>query len=59
MRLRWWKAGFLLVALLGAALIVMMITLEGELGALPLALLSLGVVGYIYCVVRAAPPPPS
>jgi len=33
-------------AALGVALLVMMITTEGELGALPLALILLGVLGY-------------
>ena len=31
----------------GLALVVMMITMEGELGALPLGLILLGTVGYV------------
>ena len=35
------------IATLGLALVVMMITTEGELGALPLGLVVLGAVGYL------------
>ena len=35
------------VAAIGAALVVMMIATEGELGALPLGLIAIGVAGYV------------
>ena len=34
------------IAVIGLALVVMMITMEGELGALPLGLALLGTIGY-------------
>ena len=41
------KAVSAAIALIGLALVVMMITMEGELGALPLGLVLLGAVGYV------------
>ena len=35
------------IGAVGLALVVMMITMEGELGALPLGLILLGTVGYV------------
>ena len=35
------------IAAIGVALVVMMITTEGELGALPLGLILLGAIGYV------------
>jgi hypothetical protein len=35
------------IAAIGIALVVMMITMEGELGALPLGLILLGTIGYV------------
>ena len=35
------------IATLGAALVLMMITTEGELGALPLGMVVAGAVGYV------------
>jgi len=35
------------IAAIGLALVVMMITTEGELGALPLGLILLGAIGYV------------
>jgi preprotein translocase subunit Sss1 len=35
------------IGAVGLALVVMMITMEGELGALPLGLIALGVIGYV------------
>lgn len=40
------------IAALGAALAVMMITTEGELGALPLGLVLLGASGYLSAWMR-------
>ena len=40
------------VGAIGLALVVMMITTEGELGALPLALILIGVIGYLIGRVR-------
>ena len=40
------------VGAIGLALVVMMITTEGELGALPLGLVLLGAVGYATGLVR-------
>ena len=40
------------MAAIGLALVVMMITTEGELGALPLALVLLGAIGYVTGRVR-------
>lgn len=40
------KTASLVVAALGVALLVMMVTTEGEPGALPLGLVLAGVVGY-------------
>lgn len=37
----------LCIGAVGLALVVMMITVEGELGALPLALILLGTAGYM------------
>jgi hypothetical protein len=35
------------IGAVGLALVVMMITMEGELGALPLGLILLGTIGYV------------
>ena len=35
------------IAAIGVALVVMMITTEGEMGALPLGLVLIGAVGYV------------
>ena len=35
------------IAGIGLALVVMMITMEGEMGALPLGLILVGTVGYV------------
>ena len=35
------------VGVIGLALVIMMITTEGELGALPLGLILLGAIGYV------------
>ena len=40
------------IATIGLALVAMMITTEGELGALPLGLVLLGVIGYVTGWVR-------
>ena len=40
------------IAAIGFALVVMMITTEGELGALPLGLIFLGAIGYVTGRVR-------
>jgi len=40
------------IGVIGVALVVMMITTEGELGALPLGLIVFGVIGYITGWVR-------
>ena len=40
------------IAAIGLALVVMMITTEGELGALPLGLILLGAIGYVTGRVR-------
>ena len=40
------------IAVIGLALVVMMITTEGELGALPLGLILLGAIGYVTGRVR-------
>jgi len=44
-----------LVAAIGLALVVMMITTEGELGALPLGLIVLGAIGYATGWLRSRP----
>ena len=41
------KAVFAAIGAIGLALVVMMITTEGEMGALPLGLVLLGAVGYV------------
>ena len=41
------------IGAIGLALVVMMITTEGELGALPLGLTLLGAIGYVTGWVRA------
>ena len=41
------RTASLVISALGLALVIMMITTEGELGALPLGLILLGVVGYV------------
>jgi hypothetical protein len=46
------KLAFLAVAALGLVLLVMMVIVEDEFGALPLALLLIGSVGYLYCWIR-------
>ena len=43
------------IAAIGVALVVMMITTEGELGALPLGLILLGAIGYATGWMRARP----
>ena len=45
-----WSIG---VGVLGLALVAMMVTTEGELGALPLGLLVLGIVGFASGLWRA------
>ena len=40
------------IAAIGLALVAMMITTEGELGALPLGLTLLGVIGYVTGRIR-------
>jgi len=35
------------IGVIGLALVIMMITTEGELGALPLGLILLGAIGYV------------
>ena len=40
------------IAAAGLALVVMMITMEGELGALPLGLVLIGVIGYVTGWIR-------
>ena len=35
------------IGVIGLALVIMMITMEGELGALPLGLILLGAIGYV------------
>lgn len=46
------KAVSIGVGAVGLALVVMMITTEGELGALPLGLILFGVIGYVTGWVR-------
>ncbi|WP_330946014.1 hypothetical protein [Thermomonas sp. LB-4] len=46
------KTASLAVAALGLALLVMMVTTEGEPGALPLGLVSAGVAGYATAWLR-------
>ena len=41
------KTASAVIAAIGLALMVMMITTEGEMGALPLALVLIGAVGYV------------
>lgn len=41
------KALSAVLAMIGLALVVMMIAMEGELGALPLGLILLGAIGYV------------
>ena len=41
------KAVATVIGAIGLALVVMMITAEGEMGALPLGLVLIGVVGYV------------
>ena len=41
------KAVSAVIGAIGLALVVMMITTEGELGALPLGLVLIGAVGYV------------
>ena len=43
------------IGAVGFALVVMMITMEGELGALPLGLILLGTVGYVTGRMRGRP----
>ncbi len=52
MRLKHKKLAFLGTAAVGLALLVMMILVEDEPGAIPLALLLIGAVGYAYCKAR-------
>jgi preprotein translocase subunit Sss1 len=40
------------IGAIGMALVVMMITTEGELGLLPLGLMLLGAIGYVTAVMR-------
>jgi hypothetical protein len=54
--MRYQKAAFLAVAALGLVLLVMMVIVEDEPGALPLALLLIGSVGYLYCWIRQRSP---
>ena len=46
------RTASLVISALGLALVIMMITTEGELGALPLGLILLGVVGYVTGLAR-------
>ena len=46
------------IGAIGVALVVMMITTEGELGALPLGLMLLGAVGYVTGLMREKPAAP-
>jgi MYXO-CTERM domain-containing protein len=46
----------LLIAAIGVALLIFMVTTEGEPGALPLGLIVLGVVGHLVARRRARPP---
>ncbi len=46
------------IGAIGLALIVMMINTEGELGALPLGLLLIGVIGYVTGRMREKPARP-
>jgi hypothetical protein len=57
MELRHRKIAFLVMAASGLALLVMMIVVEDEPGALPLILLLVGAVGYLYCSTRQRPSP--
>ena len=41
------KAGSAVIGAIGLALVVMMITTEGEMGALPLGLVLIGAFGYV------------
>ena len=41
------KAVSAVIGAIGLALVVMMITTEGEMGALPLGLMLIGAVGYV------------
>lgn len=40
------------IVAIGVALIIMMITTEGELGALPLGLVLVGAIGYVWGWMR-------
>ena len=46
------RTASLVISALGLALVIMMITTEGELGALPLGLILLWVVGYVTGLAR-------
>ena len=47
MRAKTLKTASVVIGAIGLALVVMMIVSEGELGALPLGLVLIGVVGYV------------
>ena len=47
MKLKIQRALSLGIGVIGLALVIMMITMEGELGALPLGLILLGAIGYV------------
>ena len=50
------KAVFAVIGAIGLALVVMMITTESEMGALPLGLVLLGAVGYVTGRLREKSP---
>jgi len=54
--LRVWKRVALAVLATGIALIGYMVTVEGELGALPLGLVLVGAVGYAVAVLKSRRP---
>lgn len=49
------KTGSAVIGAIGLALVVMMVTTEGELGALPLALVLAGAIGYATGWMRDRP----
>ena len=52
MKLGHQKTAFLTAAAGGLALLMMMVLVEGEPGAIPLLLLLVGLVGYLHCRLR-------